>query len=147
VGRATDVPGVATASAAASDGGATPSPISVDFKTQLARVGADSFVSWGHAGGRYSATVYVTPAAKSTLFQAGADVATGTEVVMTDVETAGHKPGPTFFMLKDAPAAGAPSGEWRYGIVESPGAKASELTLCARCHAEAPHDHVFALPE
>ena len=35
---------------------------------------------------------------------------------------------------------------WRFGIVESPGAKPEDVALCARCHAEAPHDDIFALP-
>jgi hypothetical protein len=99
-------------------------------------VGPDSFVSWGHAGGRYAATVYVTKTARDGVV-AATEVAPGTEVVMTTVDRATHAPGPTLFMLKE------PSSTWRFGTLETPEGPA----LCARCHAEAPRDHLFALPE
>jgi hypothetical protein len=121
---------------------AAPSPIPVDFATRLARVGPDSFVSWGHAGGRYAATVYVTPAAKESIFRAGVAAEPGTELVMAAIDKTTHKPGPTLYMQKNATGTG-----WRYATLETNDPKSEGLALCARCHAEAPGDHVFALPE
>jgi hypothetical protein len=144
VGLPTDLP--ASSRAAATVAPAPTSPIPADFADHLARVGPDAFVSWGHAGGRFVATVYVTPEARATVLGAGADLAPGTLIVMADVDRRTHGPGPTFFMHKEAPLAGAPS-EWRFGVVEDPAAHADDLALCVRCHDEAPHDHVFRLPE
>jgi hypothetical protein len=50
-----------------------------------------------------------------------------------------------FAMIKQP--AGAPSA-WEYLVVE-PGGRIQQrglLTLCERCHTEAPHDHVFGRP-
>ena len=135
VGRPTDVPRLAGPENHAQVE-PTAAPIAPDFATRLARVGPDSFVSWGHAGGRYAATVYVTKTARDGVV-AATEVAPGTEVVMTTVDRATHAPGPTLFMLKE------PSSTWRFGTLETPEGPA----LCARCHAEAPRDHLFALPE
>jgi hypothetical protein len=50
-----------------------------------------------------------------------------------------------FAMVKQASAAGS---SWEYLVVSSSGMveQRGALTLCARCHAEAPHDHVFGRP-
>jgi hypothetical protein len=120
--------------------GATSAPLVNDFATRLARVGPDSFISWGHAGGRYAATVYVTRAAKDTIWKRDG-APPGTELAMTTIIPASHKPGPTFVMQKDA------AGAWRYETLETTDAKNDGLALCARCHADAPGDHVFGLPE
>ena len=141
VGRPTDIPRLAGPDPNAAETGQTASPISADFATRLARVGPDSFVSSGHAGGRYAATVYVTPAAKDTALRADGVVAAGTEIVMTNVDRVTHAAGPTFFMQKE------PSGAWRFATQETTNVKSDGLALCARCHAEAPGDHVFGLPE
>jgi hypothetical protein len=141
VGRPTDIPRLAGPDPNAAETGQTASPVSADFATRLARVGPDSFVSSGHAGGRYAATVYVTPAAKDVVLRVGTVVAPGTEIVMTNVDRASHTPGPTLFMQKE------PSGAWRFGTRETTDAKHEGLALCARCHAEATGDHIFGLPE
>ena len=114
------------------------SPILPDYVTRLAKLEPDSFVSAGHAG-RYAATVYMTREAKD-LVPTSKPFAVGTEVVMATQVASAHAAGPTFFMLKEAAA-------WRFGVVESPNARPDETALCVRCHAEAPHDEVFALPE
>ena len=129
-----------------------PSPVPADFATRFARMGPESFVSWGHAAGRYTGTVYVTPEAKDSIARARDDLAAGTDLVMVSVDHTTHKPGPTFFMRKDARpgidgGAGSGNGTWRYGVVEITHAATEDIALCARCHAEAPHDHVYALPE
>lgn len=48
-------------------------------------------------------------------------------------------------MVKRAPGFDAGGGDWEY-LVVSPAAEIDQrgvLPLCARCHAEAPHDHLF----
>ncbi len=138
VGRSSDEPRPAASAVVDPSSGSAESPVPADFATRFARLGPDSFASAGHAGGRYSATLYVSPDAQASILAARGDLAAGTQLVLTSVDRATRKPGPTFFMTKDA------SG-WRFGVAD--GAKGEDSTLCARCHAEAPHDSVFALPE
>jgi hypothetical protein len=66
----------------------------------------------------------------------------GTELVLATVDRGTRKPGPSFFMVKGADG-GAPA--WRFGVVEV--TRREDTSLCARCHGEAAHDGVFALPE
>ena len=52
-----------------------------------------------------------------------------------------------FAMAKQPAGFDPEGGDWEYLIVE-PGGTISlrgRITLCARCHAEAPNDHVFGL--
>ena len=136
VGRSTDSPVVIAGNGA---GGATvaPSPVPDDFATRLSRVGPESFVSWGHAGGRYVSTVFVTLEAKDLLGRGAGDPATGTLVVMTHKDRA-RGAGPTYFMQKQ-------DAGWRFGVVGAVDAFPG-IALCARCHAEAPHGQLFTLP-
>ncbi len=137
IGRSTAGPPPARA-----DGGGPPpaSPVPADFAARFVPVGPDSFVAWGHAAGRWAARVYVSPEAKGFPLGGPRDLPVGTQVVMVSVDHASHAPGPTFFMQKGATS-------WTYGLVEAPETKPEALWLCARCHAEAQHDDVFALPE
>jgi len=121
---------------AAGDAGALASPVPEDFATRFAQPGHE-FVSWGHAGGRFFATVFVNPEAKDVVFRGGA-LPAGTMLVMTHVEKTTRKPGPTYFMQKEG-------ASWRFGVSSGDGGK-DALALCARCHTEAPHDAVFVLP-
>jgi hypothetical protein len=50
-----------------------------------------------------------------------------------------------FAMVKRAPGYDPAGGDWEY-LVAAAGGQVEErgkLALCARCHAEAPHDHLF----
>lgn len=139
VGRATEAASP-PATKPGPDAGALVSPIAPDYTARLAKLQPDSFVAAGHAGGRYAATVYVSSEAKD-LVSGSKPFPVGTEIVMaTQLPSSTHAAGPTFFMLKEP-------GTWRFGVVESPNARPDETVLCTRCHAEAPHDEVFALPE
>lgn len=53
-----------------------------------------------------------------------------------------------FAMVKRAPGFDPAGGDWEYLIVEPSGdvAQRGRLPLCARCHAEAPHDRLFGGP-
>ena len=142
IGRSTETPGTRATDGGASDAAAV-SPVPADFAARYGRVGPDSFVAFGHAAGRYAATVYVSPEGKDVALGSARPVPAGTMVVMVDVERSTHRPGPTYFMQRQAGDAGA----WTYGVVELPGLTPADVSLCARCHEEAPHDGLFALPE
>jgi hypothetical protein len=49
-------------------------------------------------------------------------------------------------MRKREPGYDPPGGDWEYGVADETAAVRDHgvLPLCARCHAEAPHDHLFA---
>lgn len=50
-----------------------------------------------------------------------------------------------YVMRREAPGFFPEGGDWRYAVLGSDGSvqKQGKLTLCARCHAEAPRDHLF----
>jgi hypothetical protein len=50
-----------------------------------------------------------------------------------------------YIMRKREPGFFAAGGDWEYAVVDRDGSVQAEgkLTLCARCHAEAPRDHLF----
>jgi hypothetical protein len=54
--------------------------------------------------------------------------------------------GPTFMMEKRPAGFDPARGNWRYVVVDGANVADGALDLCAGCHSEAPHDHVF-LPE
>jgi hypothetical protein len=51
----------------------------------------------------------------------------------------------TFAMVKRAPGYDPPGGDWEYLVLDAAGRieQRGRLPLCARCHADAPHDHLF----
>ncbi len=50
-----------------------------------------------------------------------------------------------FAMVKRQPGYDRDGGDWEYLVVTTDGRveQRGKLALCARCHAEAPHDHLF----
>ena len=132
-----------------------PSPIPVDFRATLTKVNRQRFNAGGHAGGRFDADVYVTPSAKDAAFGilpappglGGGIPPTppGTVLVMEEVELGKSTAGPVLMMEKEAPGFDSARGDWRYVVVDGTDVQDGALDLCASCHAEAPHDHVFAV--
>jgi hypothetical protein len=57
-------------------------------------------------------------------------------------------PSVLFAMAKRAPGFDPEGGDWEYLIVEPSGTivRRGKLPLCARCHAEAPHNFIFGGP-
>jgi hypothetical protein len=150
VGRSTTLPGAAQPVADASVGDVgvvSSSPVAPDFATRLVRVGPADFLSSDHAAGRCLATVYATPSGKDGLAELGGGFAPGTQLVMACVDRKTHQPGPTFYMDRSPACGEAGPCEFRYGVMEDASPRPEAAPLCGRCHDEAPHDHVFRLPE
>lgn len=57
-------------------------------------------------------------------------------------------PSVLFAMIKHPPGFDPEGGDWEYLIAEPSGAivRRGKLALCARCHAEAPHNYIFGGP-
>jgi hypothetical protein len=57
----------------------------------------------------------------------------------------GAQPLTYFAMIKRAPGYDPAGGDWEYMVLTPDGEidARGRLPLCARCHAEAPHDHLF----
>ena len=53
-----------------------------------------------------------------------------------------------FAMVKRPPGFDPEGGDWEYLIVEPSGSivRRGKIPLCARCHAEAPHNFIFGGP-
>lgn len=54
-------------------------------------------------------------------------------------------PGPAYAMRKLGPGSRPDAGDWGYAVLSSDGAfqDAGDLSFCARCHADAPHQFLF----
>jgi hypothetical protein len=57
----------------------------------------------------------------------------------------GTQPSTYLVMIKQPPGYDSVGGDWEYLVVTPDGhvEERGPLPLCARCHAEAPHDHLF----
>ena len=125
------------------------SPIPSDFRTAMTRASSARFVSKGHAGGRWEADVYASTGALQTLSVARGAVAVGTRVVEEHFERGDAGAGP-LFMMEKRPAGFDPThGDWRYVAVGASGEVAADgpVESCAGCHGDAPHDHLFRVPD
>jgi len=71
--------------------------------------------------------------------------AVGTSLVVTLVPVGGDGPGLQYVMKREVPGYFPEGGDWRFAVIGADGAVQAEgkLALCARCHAEAPRDHLF----
>ncbi len=71
--------------------------------------------------------------------------ATGATIVERLFGAEGADPTAYFVMVKRAPGYDAAGGDWEYLVVLPDGSVEArgKLPLCARCHAEAPHNRLF----
>jgi hypothetical protein len=76
------------------------------------------------------------------------ELAPGAVLVEAHYRAGGSSPVVFFAMSKRSPGFDPAGGDWEYLIVEPGGAirQRGRLPLCARCHAEAPYDHLFGPP-
>ena len=130
---------------------APPSPLPPDYRASLTKVGSRRLAAQGHAGGRFDADVYVTPSAKDAAFGVLGKIEAGTVLVMDQsprgAALGAGASGPTLMMEKRPPGFDPAHGDWRYVVVDGLRVEDGPLTLCARCHDEAPHDHVFGVED
>jgi len=107
------------------------------------------FASQGHFDGRWTAEVLANDLAAPEYVKlptAGA-FPKGSVMVETHAERAGGAAGPIFAMVKRDPGYYPEGGDWEYVVALSDGRlqDRGQLTLCARCHAEAPSGWLFGL--
>jgi hypothetical protein len=99
----------------------------------------------GHRTGEMEAEVLAGSAGTYPKLGPGSVLPPGATLVERLYEAGAAVPVGYFVMVKRPPGFDPPGGDWEYlvvtpvGIVEQRGA----LPLCARCHAEAPHDRLF----
>jgi hypothetical protein len=105
---------------------------------------APPFVSRGHGVGHYRVDVRVSPehldAYRSLV--AGQLAPDGITVVAFHRDVDSDADGPVYMMQKRT------AGDWRFLVVDASGHLSShvDLELCARCHLDAPADHLFGAP-
>lgn|GEM_PF-712457 len=98
-----------------------------------------------HLGGEHEAEVLVNDAAATYPTGPLRQLPVGSVIVEALYVPSRPEVAAYFAMVKQPSATG---GAWEFRIVSSLGMveRQDALTLCARCHAEAPHDHVFGRP-
>jgi hypothetical protein len=95
------------------------------------------------------AEVRINPAATSyPLLGPGRVLPPGSVLVEAHYPAGTSEPAAIFAMVKHPPGYDSDGGDWEYLVLTSDG-KATHrgrLPLCKRCHADAPHDHLFGGP-
>ncbi len=99
----------------------------------------------GHLTGEIEADVLAGGAGVYPALGPGSKLPPGATLVERLFEPGAATPRVYFVMVKRAPGYDAPGGDWEYLVVDPGGAveERGVLPLCARCHAEAPHDRLF----
>jgi len=99
-----------------------------------------------HLSGELEGEVLAGPAAGTyPVLGPTSALAPGATVVERLFEPRGPEPAAYFVMVKRAPGYDPAGGDWEYLVLDASGRveERGKLPLCARCHAEAPHDHLF----
>jgi hypothetical protein len=97
-----------------------------------------------HLGGTAEGEVLASPASGYPPRGPTGAAAAGATVVERLLDPAGAATA-YFVMVKHPPGFDPAGGDWEYLVVAPDGRveDRGKLALCARCHAEAPHDHLF----
>lgn len=102
--------------------------------------------SRGHNPPFWSGSVKVNGALDATYRALGPEsrVAAGAIAVEEHKDSEG-KPGPTYAMVKRDAGFDTQGGDWEYLVLDRAGRveQRGAIGLCARCHADAPVDHLF----
>ena len=114
------------------------SPLTPDARAALHTV-RSGFVSLGHAGGQYNASVRVNA------IGARSRAAAGALWVAEHKRAADDAPGPVLAMERRAATRDPSHVEWCYAVAEPDGTllRSGALADCAGCHSAAPSDSVF----
>lgn len=99
----------------------------------------------GHLTGELEADVLAGSAGTYPKLGPETRLAPGATLVERLFEPGATAPSAYFVMVKRPPGFDAAGGDWEYLVVAPSGQieQRGALPLCARCHAEAPHDRLF----
>lgn len=98
-----------------------------------------------HLTGELEADVLTGSASTYPMLGPGSRLPAGATLVERLYPPGSSTPSAFFVMVKRAPGFDPPGNDWEYLVVTPSGQieKRGILPLCARCHAEAPHDRLF----
>lgn len=102
--------------------------------------------SRGHNPPYWSGMVRVSPSLDVAYRNLGPDTAiTVGSIAVEQHQLSDGNPGPVFVMIKRDPGFDPRGGDWEYLVLDAAGKVESRgvQPLCARCHADAPYDHLF----
>ncbi|HEU4406119.1 MAG TPA: hypothetical protein VFS43_12695 [Polyangiaceae bacterium] len=103
--------------------------------------------SLGHNPPSWAGLVHVSPGLESAYQTLGASHEPWPPgaIVVERHNAADGSPGPTYAMRKLEPGQHPDAGDWSYAVVASDGTpqNVGDLSFCARCHADAPHQFLF----
>jgi len=100
-----------------------------------------------HPAGDFIASIRVNDVAARYGTKGRDPLPEGALVVEALATEANTPPAVYYAMLRKAPGYFPDGGDWAYFVVAADGTIEAEgkLALCARCHAEAPREHVFEI--
>lgn len=115
--------------------------------TALAAVDNRPQPSLGHNPPSWAGMVHVSPGLESAYQSLGASHEPWPEgaIIAERHHVADGSPGPTYAMRKLAAGLHPDAGDWAYAVLSSDGTpqNVGDLSFCARCHADAPHQFLF----
>lgn len=117
-----------------------------DLAAQLAAARpAVARVRSSHLTGELEAEVLASSAGTYPRLGPSSRLPVGATLIERLLAPGSSEPAAYFAMVKRAPGYDAAGGDWEYLVVSPSGQieQRGALPLCARCHAEAPHDHLF----
>lgn len=125
-----------------------------DYRQSFVKVNKSSFVSQGHAAGRWDVDIWANEAAQKALTTRSREVPVGATAIAEHRERASASgsevtKGPIMLMEKMPAGFSKEHGDWRYAVVGSQGqlVKNGVVESCAGCHDDAPMDGFFPIVE
>jgi hypothetical protein len=115
--------------------------------SRFARAG--TFISAGHFAASYEADLLVNDVVVGAGgCNAAAPLPEGAILAQRHRLEADGSAGPLFVMTKRQAGFARPAGDWEYVVLKPSGELETRgaIATCARCHAEAPRDHLFCGP-
>ncbi len=130
--------------------GGSASPLARDFRSTYTKLNHERFASRGHLRDRFDVDVYVNAAAKTAWTSGAHEYPVGSVLVKDqfDHAVAGRAAG-VLVMEKREAGYDPEGGDWRWLVLGLNGGieREGKIDACARCHADATGDHVFAFVE
>lgn len=119
-------------------------PWDLPAQLALARPAVPRFRS-GHLTGELEGDVLAASAGPYPKLGPDTQMPPGATLIERLFQPGSATPAAYFAMVKRQPGFDPAGGDWEYLVVSAAGQteQRGNLPLCARCHAEAPHDHLF----